>query len=217
MSILASPPSIFISIITLFFTTTALADITKMSSSGLCHPPHSSWYDRTKNYEAFESIGACLNAGGALPKGLSRTANAASQEGAHRKRDYDRSEFGHGWDDANGDCKDSRAEALIVTSTTQVQFAEEQRCRVVTGRWISPFTNHVIQNAGDIDIDHVVPLAWAWERGANTWSKEQREQFANDPVNLLPVEAGLNRSKGAQGPDRWLPPAGQCGYAARFF
>jgi hypothetical protein len=26
---------------------------------------------------------------------------------------------------------------------------------VVTGRWISPFTNRVIQNAGDIDIDHI--------------------------------------------------------------
>jgi len=63
---------------------------------------------------------------------------------------------------------------------------------------------------------HVVPLAWAWDRGASAWLKEQREQFANDPVNLLPVEANLNRSKGAQGPDQWLPPTGQCGYVARF-
>ena len=87
----------------------------------------------------------------------------------------------------------------------------------MTGRWISPFTNRVIQNAFDIDIDHVVPLAWAWERGAKKWSREQREKFANDLRNLWPVEASLNRSKGAKGPDEWLPPNGQCGYVARFY
>jgi len=71
---------------------------------------------------------------------------------------YERSGFGHGWDDADGDCQNSRAEALIATSTTTVRFATDKRCRVVSGRWISPFTATVIQNSGDIDIDHVVPL-----------------------------------------------------------
>jgi len=194
MPALVNTSALVISIIALFFTPTTLADITKMSSSGLCHPPQSRWYDRTENYEAFESLEACLGAGGALPTGISRTIVAAAHEKFHRKQPYDRSEFGHGWDDADKDCKDSRAEALIATSSTKVQFSGNQRCRVITGRWISPYTNRVIQNAGDIDIDHVVPLAWAWERGANTWSKEQRERFANDPVNLLPVEASLNRS-----------------------
>ena len=147
--------SFVISIVALFFTHSTLADITKMSSSGLCHPPQSGWYDRTKNYEAFESLEACLSAGGALPTGVSRTEVASAHEKSHRKQPYNRSEFGHGWADADGNCRDSRAEALIASSTTQVQFAGEQRCRVVTGRWISPFTNRVIQNAGDIDIDHV--------------------------------------------------------------
>ena len=105
---------------------------------------------------------------------------------------------------------------MIATSTTQVRFADERRCRVVTGRWISPFTGNVLQNAGDVDIDHVVPLAWAWDRGASDWSRDRREAFANDPVNLMPVEAGLNRSKGARGPDQWVPPAGRCQYVARF-
>ena len=97
-----------------------------------------------------------------------------------------------------------------------MRFADPRRCRVLTGRWVSPFTGEIIQNAGDIDIDHVVPLKWAWDRGAAHWSQSQREAFANDAVNLLPVEASLNRSKGAQGPDSWLPPANQCGYVARF-
>jgi len=105
-----------------------------------------------------------------------------------------RSAFGHGWDDQDGDCQNSRAEALIATSTTPVRFATGKRCRVVTGRWVSPFTGRVIQNAGEIDIDHVVPLAWSWSRGAGQWSREKREQFANDSMNLWPVEASLNRS-----------------------
>ncbi|WP_260312648.1 HNH endonuclease family protein [Marinobacter sp. 3-2] len=130
---------------------------------------------------------------------------------------YDRSAFGHGWDDADGDCQDSRAEALIVQSTTQVRFADERRCRVVTGRWISPFTSKIIQNSSEIDIDHVVPLKWAWEHGANTWSREKREKFVNDPVNLWSVELSLNRQKGARGPEEWLPPSGRCQYVSRFF
>ena len=173
---------------------TANATVIKMSNSGLCHPPQSSWYERTKNYQPFDSLEACLNSGGELPEGVSRTSVKDGQEQSHRKQDYDRSAFGHGWDDLDGDCQDSRAEALIASSTTQVQFADERRCRVIAGRWISPFTNRVIQNAGDIDIDHVVPLAWSWERGAGEWSESKREQFANDPVNLFPVESSLNQS-----------------------
>lgn len=205
--------AVFVAFIGFCVSGAASAGVVKMSSSGWCHPPQSSWYERTKNYQAFDSIEACLDSGGELPKGLS-LEGALDQPG--KQQDYERSAFGHGWSDADGDCQDSRAEALIAISSTLVRFASDKRCRVVTGRWISPFTNRVIQNAGDIDIDHVVPLAWAWERGARDWPREKRERFANDPVNLFPVELSLNRSKGARGPDEWLPPAGQCGYVARF-
>ncbi|MDP4532871.1 HNH endonuclease family protein [Marinobacter salarius] len=147
---------------------------------------------------------------------MSWSSLEGAQQPSGEQQDYERSAFGHGWDDADGDCQDSRAEALIATSTTPVRFASGKRCRVITGRWISPFTNKVIQNASNVDIDHVVPLAWAWERGAKHWSDDKRQRFANDHINLWPVEASLNRSKGAQGPDQWLPPAGRCGYVARF-
>lgn len=189
----------------------ALAHATiKQSSSGLCHPPQSPWYERTTNFTAYPTVQACLDAGGRLPDGLSLASAAPADTG------YQRSHFGHGWDDQDGDCQDSRAEALIATSTTNVRFADADRCRVVTGRWISPFTGRVIQNAGDIDIDHVVPLVWAWEHGASEWTRERRETFANDPSNLWPVEASLNRSKGGRGPDEWMPPSGECQYVSRF-
>ncbi|MFC4259716.1 HNH endonuclease family protein [Marinobacter lacisalsi] len=189
----------------------ALAHATiKQSSSGLCHPPQSPWYERTTNFTAFDTVEACLAAGGRLPKGVSVASSSPPET------DYQRSHFGHGWSDQDDDCQDSRAEALIQTSTTTVRFADASRCRVVTGRWISPFTGKVIQNAAHIDIDHVVPLAWAWQHGASQWPRERREAFANDPSNLWPVEASLNRSKGARGPDEWMPPAGECQYVSRF-
>ncbi len=184
--------AIFLVIAGLSFSSTANADVVKLSNSGLCHPPQSSWYERTKNYQAFDSVAACLDSGGELPKGMSQSSLEGSQQLSDEQQGYQRSAFGHGWDDADGDCQDSRAEALIAQSTTKVRFADESRCRVVTGRWISPFTGKVIQNSSDIDIDHVVPLKWAWDHGANIWTKDKREKFANDPVNLWSVELSLN-------------------------
>ena len=173
----------------------AIADVVKMSTSGLCHPPQSSWYELTQNYRVFKSLDDCLDSGGKLPRGVTgKNTLRSSQQTLAMAKNYDRSAFGHGWEDSDGDCQDSRAEALIATSTTPVRFATNRRCRVITGRWISPFTGEVIQNASNIDIDHVVPLAWSWERGAKEWPYEKREKFANDLRNLWPVEASLNRS-----------------------
>lgn len=170
------------------------AETIKKTSSGICHPPESSWYERTENYTAYDSVEACLEADGRLPQGLKLASLSERQKSSHGRKEYTRSAFGHGWGDPDKDCQDSRAEALIVTSATTVRFADGDRCRVTTGRWISPFTGNVIQNSSDIDIDHVVPLKWAWERGASRWPLTKREKFANDPVNLWPVELSLNRS-----------------------
>ncbi len=147
--------AIFLVIAGLSFSTTAAADVVKLSNSGLCHPPQSSWYGRTKNYQAYDSLEACLDSGGTLPQGVSQASQKGSQEQSGGHQGYQRSAFGHGWDDADGDCQDSRAEALIAQSSTKVRFADDTRCRVVTGRWISPFTGKVIQNSSEIDIDHV--------------------------------------------------------------
>ena len=207
------PASLLVLIIVIGVAPVA-AETIKKTSSGICHPPESSHYDRTENFQAFDSLETCLVSGGRLPKQLA--SSDAPNLDNDRADSYRRSAFGHGWDDADSDCQNSRAEALIASSSTPVRFASDNRCRVVAGRWISPFTGNVIQNSQAIDIDHVVPLKWAWERGANTWTSEKRERFANDPVNLWSVELGLNRSKGAQPPNEWLPPAGHCGYVTRF-
>ncbi|MCW8196009.1 HNH endonuclease [Proteobacteria bacterium 005FR1] len=182
----------------------------KQSGSGICHTSESPWFDRTKNFVPFPSIEACLAAGGRLPRGV-----APSNSRSDVRDDYERDHFGSGWADEDGDCQNSRQEALAAQSTAPVRF-DKRGCRVVAGRWISPFTGKAIHNPAAIDIDHVVPLKWAWDHGASEWSQDKREQFANDPVNLISVERSLNRSKGAKGILEWLPPSGQCQYVLRF-
>ena len=81
-----------------------------------------------------------------------------------------------------------------------------------------PGTGEVHTAVGALEIDHLVPLFYAWERGAHRWDPDKQRRFANDPSNLLAVGASVNRSKGAAGPLEWLPPeeAFVCEYLLRF-
>lgn len=120
--------SCFLGLVLLAFASVSDAtSFTKQSDSGIFHPPESGWYDRTKNYKAFDSVAACLATGGRLPKGMSRSLHASighAEPGKERSDSYARERFGAGWADADGDCQDSRAEALIQTSSTTVRFAD---------------------------------------------------------------------------------------------
>lgn len=196
----------------MLFPSISLGGTVKQTNSGLCHPPESSYYDRIKNYQAFDSIDDCLASDGRLPKSLKHKTSAGSEA----PDAYKRSRFGSGWLDFDSDGQNSRAEALIIQSTIPVQFASPDEKRVVHGRWISPFTGNPLTDASKLDADHVVPLRFAWEYGAKGWPKNKRRQFANDQRNIWMVEASLNRSKGARDITEWLPPRGRCAYIARF-
>ncbi|UED85870.1 HNH endonuclease family protein [Streptomyces profundus] len=82
-------------------------------------------------------------------------------------------------------------------------------CQPTAGSWLSPYDDVTVGEAGEVDIDHMVPLANAWRSGADVWTDEEREVFANDLTGpqLLAVTARSNRAKGDQGPDTWLPDA----------
>jgi hypothetical protein len=197
------------------FTSISHAETIKKSKSGICHDSNSPYYERTKNFISFNSLSSCIDSGGRLPKGYSSTYTS-KHKAPTQNSVYSRSMFGHGWADINKDCQNSRMETLITYSLSPVRFKTDRECKVISGKWVSPFSGKTIYAASEIDIDHVVPLKWAWVHGANTWSKTKRVRFANDPANLLSVEARLNRQKGAKGLSAWLPPANQCQYISRF-
>jgi len=118
--------------------------------------------------------------------------------------EYKRSYFRH-WIDIDQDCQESRAETLIRYNMGILTFKTDKNCVVVKGAWICPYTGILYYFAKDLDIDHIIPLKWAWNHGASEWTDEKRKVFANDPENLLAVQARSNRQKGAKGINQWLP------------
>ncbi|WP_102794326.1 HNH endonuclease family protein [Bowmanella denitrificans] len=183
----------------------------KLSESGLCHQPGSRFYSRTLHFSAFATLEACLANGGRLPESASQAATPPSAD------NYDRNDWPH-WVDSDGDCQNTRAEVLIAQSRLQVSFDDGETCRVLLGTWLDPFSGQILSSASELDVDHIVPLKWASARGGGAWHRERKREFANDMDNLLVVSNSLNRAKGAQGPDQWLPPnqAYQCEYIRRF-
>ena len=121
---------------------------------------------------------------------------------------YSRSQWKH-WVDADGDCQDARQEALIAESLVSVTFETDRQCRVESGRWYGAFTGTYFEDPGDVDVDHMVPLKNAHNSGGWDWSPAMKEEYANnlgDDDHLIAVQDNANQSKGARGPDEWMPP-----------
>ncbi|WP_189217994.1 MULTISPECIES: HNH endonuclease family protein [Streptomyces] len=148
-------------------------------------------------------------------------------KGRGPKTGYERDEFGYAWMDtadgvplARNGC-DTRND-LLQRDGEDVEFKAGSNCVVVSMTLDDPYTGTTIewrkQKAAEVQIDHVVPLSYAWQMGASRWPEDKREQLANDPLNLLPVEGRANSAKSDSGPASWLPPSRsiRCAYAVRF-
>ena len=130
--------------------------------------------------------------------------NEALQEKQLVSTLYNRRDWPH-WVDDDRDCQNARAEALIAASTVPVKFRRSEGCVVSNGSWFDPYTGSTFTQAGELDIDHIIPLKEAHISGGDVWTREQRRTFANDPENLIVVSASENREKGAKDPAQWLP------------
>ena len=130
---------------------------------------------------------------------------------------YDRQTWRH-WIDEDRDCQNARQEVLIIESTVAVTYQSDERCRVATGLWVGPYTGTTVDDPGDLDVDHMVPLGNAHRSGAWNWDRERKREYANYlgyEDHLIATTSGANRSKGSKGPGEWRPPLEEywCDYA----
>ena len=147
--------------------------------------------------------------------------NKLPVKGRAAKTGYSREQFPH-WKDPDKNGCDTRNDILKRDLTKVIFKADTNNCKVISGSLLDPYSNKLIsfdlsKSASTIDIDHVVALSNAWQTGALQLTPTQRTNFANDPLNLLAVDAKLNRQKGDGDAATWLPPykSYRCSYVAR--
>lgn len=136
---------------------------------------------------------------------------------------YSREQFGRSWRDLDRNGCDQRNDVLRRDLRDITLKAGTRGCLVLRGTLRSPYSGEVVDfvrgttTSRTVQIDHVVALSDAWQKGAQQWSAERREQFANDVLELRATDMHTNASKGSGDAATWLPPrtASRCDYVAR--
>ncbi|MGW6172314.1 GmrSD restriction endonuclease domain-containing protein [Arthrobacter sp. NPDC055138] len=141
-------------------------------------------------------------------------------KGRAPKTGYSREQFGKGWKDPDRNGCDARNDVLQRDLDHAVLKAGG--CVVTSGLLADPFTAATIEfvrgntTSSAVQIDHIVALSDGWQKGAQQLAPNQREAFANDPLNLLAVDGPTNGAKSDSDAATWLPPnkAFRCEYVA---
>jgi hypothetical protein len=141
-------------------------------------------------------------------------------KGRAPKTGYDRDRFGRRWSDVDRNGCDTRNDIL---ARDLADLARSGACTVIAGTLADPFTGtsmDFVRGQGTselVQIDHVVSLSDAWQKGAQQLTDDQRATFANDPLNLLAVNGKANAQKGDGDAATWLPSntSFRCAYVAR--
>jgi len=167
---------------------------------------------------SFGSVALGASPAGATPPNIPSAATAQSRldsltvAAESHASTYDRDLFPH-WITITGSCN-TREQVLKRDGTGVVVNSS---CAPTSGSWRSPYDGATWTNPSDIDIDHMVPLAEAWQSGAWAWTTPQRQTYANDlgGPELWAVTDNVNQSKSDQDPATWQPPLSsfRCTYA----
>ncbi|MDX2650096.1 HNH endonuclease family protein [Streptomyces sp. PA03-1a] len=142
----------------------------------------------------------------ALPTPVSaataRTYLASLRVATENRTGYNRDLFPH-WITISGAC--NTRETVLKRDGSGV--VTDSSCAATSGSWYSVYDGATWTAASDLDIDHLVPLAEAWDSGASAWTTSQRQAFANDLTRpqLIAVTDNVNQAKGDQDPATWMP------------
>jgi hypothetical protein len=162
------------------------------------------------------------------PAGAAEAGTALEQlatipvKGRAPKTGYSREQFGEGWLDPDHNGCDARNDVLARDLVNETFKPGTKDCVVLTGTLADPYTGKTIdfvrgnKTSTLVQIDHVVALSDAWQKGARKLSSGQREAFANDPLNLRAADGPTNGAKGDGDAATWLPPnrGFRCEYVA---
>ncbi len=144
-------------------------------------------------------------------------------KGRAPKTGYDRDLFGPAWADVDRDGCDQRNQVLARDLEGETFKPGTHDCVVLTGTLNDPYTGKRIEfvrgqgTSEKVQIDHVVALSDAWQKGARQLDDATRRNLGNDPLNLLAADGPTNQAKGDGDAATWLPPnrAFRCAYVAR--
>lgn len=172
---------------------------------------------------------AAQGASVAAPKSQPAYATKATEllaalpvKGRAPKTGYNRTMFGQAWADVDRNGCDTRND-ILKRDLTGVSYTNSVHCKVQSGTLADPYTGTTINflrgsaTSSAVQIDHVVALSDAWQKGAQQLTTEQRTSFANDPLNLQATDGPTNMKKGDGDAATWLPPnkGFRCEYVAR--
>lgn len=152
---------------------------------------------------------------GSVPAAQLESAKAALAQipvkGRAPKTGYTREQFGQAWADTDRNGCDTRNDILARDLVAPTFKPGTRDCTVLSGTLHDPYTGRDIEfqrgeRSADVQIDHVVPLSDAWQKGAQQWSAQKRLEFANDPANLRAADGPANQEKGDGDLATWLPP-----------
>ena len=143
-------------------------------------------------------------------------------KGRAPKTGYDRAMFGQAWADVDRNGCDTRND-ILKRDLTGITYTNSVPCKVQSGTLADPYTGTAISflrgsgTSTKVQIDHVVALSDAWQKGAQQLTAEQRTAFANDPLNLQATDGPTNQKKSDGDAATWLPPnkGFRCEYVAR--
>lgn len=199
-------------------------------------------FRESSRFRPFAAVGAmllsvCLVAG-AQPEcaaaaeptdntGAGRSASSVLDtlqvKGRAPKTGYKRTQFGKAWADVDHNGCDTRNDILSRDLSGVKYKSGTHSCVVKSGTLQDPYTGKSIafergqKTSTAVQIDHVVALSDAWQKGAQKLSKSVRTELANDPYNLLAVQGRANQKKSDGDAATWLPSnkGFRCEYVAR--
>lgn len=209
-----------------------------MLSKGLSHKGFTRMGPVLVAVGVMASLGACSlslpSDGAAVPtarppisaaEGGSAVAALASLavKGRAPRTGYDRALFGQAWADVDRNGCDTRNDVLGRDLTSEQIRPRTHGCIILAGTLRDPYTGTTIafvrgqSTSSKVQIDHVVALSDAWQKGAQQLTTSRRTALANDVLNLLAVDGLTNQRKSDGDAATWLPPnkAYRCSYAAR--